>query len=162
MKTLSKADKLTTLFDQDWKTQRSTIRTRHDNSRTYDVIYSWDAKSDNPIPNSRLEQTLVPEQTCKPIVLSGKAVIELENTIGFDAINVKPQRNGGVAHVPLSQEQQDLNMRKDLTGYIPNIDDKQENSIPLVKQPKSFKLNKVNAPEIITVEKPDYMVQAGT
>lgn len=160
-KTKSNADKFTGLFDQDWQGAKSTIRNRTDANRTYDVMYSWDAMSDDPQPNSRLKQTLVPEQTCRPIVLSGKAVVGLETTAGFDAINVKMPTGEAKGMIPLTQEQADLGMRPDLSGYIPLVDGETGNAIPIVEANKSFKNYYVNSPDVISMEKPSYMVAAG-
>lgn len=35
------ADKITSLFDNDWKTRTSTLRTKGFDTRTYDRSYSW-------------------------------------------------------------------------------------------------------------------------
>lgn len=155
----SKADKFSDLFDQDWKTSKSTLREQEERTRTYDVLYSWDARSDNPEPNSRLSQTLVPQQTCKPIVLSGTAVINLESTTGFDAINVKPGQNLS-GTVPLNQDQKDLNMKRDFSGSIPDLDATNGKSALMFEQ-KSFKNYTVKKPEVILVDKPSYMESAG-
>lgn len=118
--------------------------------------------SDDPQPNSRLRQTLVPQQNCKPIVLSGAAVVCLENNEGFDAINVKMDGVKAKGAIPLTQEQTDLGMRPDLSGYIPVADGSYGTSqIPIVETNKSFKNYYVNSPAVITMEKPAYMTQAG-
>jgi hypothetical protein len=96
--------------------------------------------SDNPEPNSRLKQTLVPEQGCRPIVLSGTSIVCLEETHGFDAINVdqKVVQKGGL--VPLTQEQQDLGMSRDLTGKIPALEGEgAAGRVSLLKAPQSFR-----------------------
>lgn len=156
----SQADKFSDLFDQDWKTAKSTLREHDERTKTYDVLYSWDARSDNPEPDSRLSQTLVPQQTCKPIVLSGKAVITLENTAGFDAINVKAgDKPRGV--VPLTQDQSDLNMHSDLSGSIPTLDNS-DGKVALMRESKSFNNYTVRKPEVMLVEKPSYLENAGS
>jgi hypothetical protein len=157
----TKADKFSSLFDQDWKGAKSTIRNRTEALRTYDVMYSWDAMSDDPQPNSRLKQTLVPEQTCRPIVLSGKAVVGLEQTVGFDAINVKMPTDKAKGMIPLTQEQADLGMRPDLSGHIPLIDEKAHYLVPMVETNKAFRNYYVNSPDVVVMERPAYMVAAG-
>eukprot|EP01038_Epipyxis_sp_PR26KG_P006695 gene6695-9184_t len=183
-KKLSGADKLTNLFDNDWKTQKSTIRDRVDRVRSYDPSYSWDGRTDNPQPFTRLQAEYLPFQQSKPITLSGSAVVTLENGVnsGFNAINVKQPvtqwrsygsmgggeevSNGGKLNrsssIPLTSEQLAVGMKPDLSGKVPILEDaKQSNKALLVNEKLTFRNNNIHAPSIIKAEKPEFMVEAG-
>lgn len=157
----SKADQFSEFFDNNWKKNKSSIRTRHDNARQYDVSYSWDAKSDNPKSFSRLQATYLPYQPVNPLTLSGSAVVLLEETTGFSAINVK-QPNKVQSTIPLTSDQRDLGMKTDLTAEIPFVNDaKGKGKVVLVDVNQSFKNHSVVPPVLVQGELPAYMTAAG-
>jgi len=157
----SKADQFSEFFDNDWKKNKSSIRTRHDNARQYDVSYSWDAKSDNPNSFSRLQATYLPYQPVNPLTLSGSAVVLLEETTGFSAINVK-QPNKVQSTIPLTADQRDLGMMTDLTAEIPFVNEaKGKGKVVLVDVNQSFKNHSVVPPVLVQGELPAYMTAAG-
>ena len=160
-KKLSKADKFQSLFDNDWKNNKSTMRHRTEEMRQYDPSYSWDARSDNPQSFSRLQATYLPYQPVKPMTLSGPSVILLEETNGFSAINVK-QPNTEQSKVPLTAEQRDIGMNSDLSGTIPFVKHAAtEGKVTLVGAKQTFKNQGLAPPELLHGEIPEFMKQAG-
>jgi hypothetical protein len=163
-KKASAADKFATLFDQDWAHTQSRIRTRLDDNRVYDVTNSWDSRSDNPRSFSRLDQTAVPYQNTAPIVLSGTAVVPLEANTGFSAINVKHPEYAKTT-IPLTLEQQDVQMRQDLSGYIPlkqQLSQEQNPKKVIIMEAQSgFENYQIKAPTLTSIEKPAFALQAG-
>jgi hypothetical protein len=164
----SKADKFSTLFDQDWKNTRSTIRDKLDQSRTYDVTNSWNAQSDNPAAFARLQQTLVPFQKSKPIVLSGAAVVVLEETPGCNTLNLPHPDYEQHTQIPLTLEQHDIGMSKDLSGKIEILEKHRQslangarNKILVVEKPASFENFHLQPPKIKEVDLPSYSLEAG-
>ena len=159
----STADRFSALFDQDWAHTKSRIRTRVDDRRVYDPTNSWDSRSDNPRSFSRLDQTAVPFQKTAPIVLSGAAVVPLEENTGFSAINVK-HPDCHRTQIPLTQEQRDVGMGPDLSGQIPlrreTSPDDPRRTIVIREQP-GFAYMSVKGPELAVVEKPAYILAAG-
>jgi len=157
----SKADKLLNLFDNDWKMNKSTVRIKGDRTRSYDPAYSWDARSDNPNSFSRLQATEMPAQPCKPITMSGAAVIELEYNTGFDALNVK-QHPRGESKIPLTVEQRDVGMRTDLSGTVPIATEaRASNQVVVVDESLGFRNNQLAPPKLVQVNPPHYMEGAG-
>ena len=157
----STADKFSTLFDNDWKHNKSTIRQRTERIRTYDPTYSWDARSDNPQSFSRLQATEMPFQPANPVTMSGHAVIQLETIPGFDAINVQRDRKE-TSKVPLTWQQRDLAMKNDLTGSIPFVKDAVDsNKVVLVEERTTFKNSKMIEPSLSAQPVPDFMIAAG-
>lgn len=155
------ADKFSTYFDQDWGNTRSKIRTRAENRRTYDVSNSWDARSDNPESFSRLNQTLVPYQPTVPIVLSGTSVIKLEDNVGCDTLNVK-QNKPSSTYIPLSIEQQDVQMNPDLSATISIKNEAKLNSkVVVVDRRDGFENMNIKAPQLKDIDLPEYVVKAG-
>lgn len=160
-KRTSKADKFQQLFDNDWKNNRSAVRNRTEELRQYDPSYSWDARSDNPQSFSRLQATYLPYQPIKPMTLSGPAVILLEETHGFNAINVK-QPNKELSKIPLSSNQRDLGMDNDLSGNIPFVKNaKAEGKVTLVGERQTFKNQDLAPPVLIQGDMPEFMKSAG-
>jgi hypothetical protein len=170
-KKLSDADKFSTLFDQDWKNTKSLIRTRSERQRTYDVSNSWDARSDNPQSFSRLEQTLVPFQKSKPIVLSGSAVVMLEETSGCNTLNL-PHPAYERAELPLTTEQRDIGMAPDLSGNVAILESYHRNNIDpsgsgkrkttiIVDKPATFMNGHMNPPVLKEIPLPKHYLEAG-
>lgn len=102
-KEIGPSEKITQLFDRDWKNGKSTIRTRTQDKQSYDVSYSWNGRSDNPMEFSRLQATEMPVQPSKPITMSFAAVVELEKGETFDALNQynlpMPKTKVGVSNI---------------------------------------------------------------
>jgi hypothetical protein len=156
------ADKFAELFDKDWKSAKSTIRVRSDNMKTYDPTYSWDAKVDDPKTFSRLQATYVTSQPVKPIVLSGAAVVLLENTNGFNSINVK-QPSSELSKIPLTIPQRDTGMKVDLSGTIPILNDaKKLNAAVIMTETPGFNRHMMQAPTLQIAEPPKFMEAAGS
>ena len=157
----STADKFSAMFDQDWSKTKSRIRDRFDEKRTYDVTNSWDARSDNPKSFARLEQTLVPFQNSCPIVLSGAAVVELEDNRGFNSINVKQPKHERCA-IPLTVEQQDVNMAPDLSAHVPIAENAKRTGKHLVMEKAArFENMALQPPVYKEVTLPEYVQRAG-
>lgn len=158
----SKADKFSSLFDQDWSNTKSRLRTRiESNQRAYDLTNSWDARSDNPQSFSRLDQTLVPYQPSAPIVLSGTAVVQLERNEGFNAINVK-QPSHEVSKVPLTVDQQAIGMTNDLSGKVPILERAvSRGKVLIMEQAPSFQNMSVQQPKVVESTIPAFVQQAG-
>ena len=103
----------------------------------------------------------MPFQGCKPICLSGPAVVPLENTDGFNAINVK-QPSKELSKVPLTMEQQDIKMRHDMSGVVPYVQEVHKNKkIVLMDRNTTFNNNVVDPAKFTDGNIPEYMVQAG-
>lgn len=162
-KKASTADKFSQLFDQDWSNTKSRIRTQQENRRTYDISNSWDARSDNPQEFSRLDQTLVPFQKSRPIVLSGNCVVQLEENTGYDTLNIKMPNFKSTSHIPLTVQQKDTGMTNDLTGQIPILDHtvSSSNQILVMDKRPGFENNNLSAPTLKAVAPPEYFHQAG-
>jgi hypothetical protein len=157
----SKADRFQKLFDHNWSENRSTIRTRTQETRQYDPSYSWDAKSDNPESFSRLQATYLPYQPIKPMTLSNNAVVLLEETHGFNAINVR-QPAKELSKIPLTSEQRDIGMEKDLSGNIPFVKETtNEGKVILVGSKQTFKNQDLAPPVLVRDEVPEFMKAAG-
>ena len=157
----SSADKFTGLFDDNWKEKKSTVRTKFAGARTYDPSYSWDARSDNPEHFSRLESKLMPLQTVRPIVLSHNAVVPLEESTGMEVLNVK-QPSSTLSYIPLTQEQRDVGMTKDLTGTIPMcVEAVSKGKHVVLKEPLGFKNMDMRPAEFKSFEMPSCLIEAG-
>ena len=117
---MSSADLLSTYFDRpDWARSRSSLRTRPQR-RSYNPLFSWEGRSDDPRSFARLAVTHFPSApAARPLCLSGAAVIELED--GEDAGSLtgyRPELRYSDAP-PLSKEQASVGMAPDLSGAIP-------------------------------------------
>lgn len=160
----STADRFTQLFDDDWGRTKSRLRTQLEDRRSYDVSNSWDARSDNPESFTRLEQTLVPFQKSAPIVLSGAAVVPLEENTGFSAINVKNPEYHKSA-VPLTLEQRDAQMKADLSGKIPLREEVRSSGNSrktiVMSEPPGFSNMNLKNPSLVAIDKPEFVVAAG-
>mmetsp|Transcript_7849 Transcript_7849/g.13001 ORF Transcript_7849/g.13001 Transcript_7849/m.13001 type:complete len:375 (+) Transcript_7849:131-1255(+) len=157
----SKAEKFSSLFDNNWRENKSTIRHRTEDLRQYDPSYSWDARSDNPKSFSRLQATYLPYQAVKPMTLSGPAVVLLEDTNGFNAINVK-QPDKEISKIPLTTEQRDIGMNENLSGDIPFVADTiSHGKVSLVKAPQTFKNQGLAPPVLTSDDVPEFLSQAG-
>jgi len=135
MKKSSAADKLKMHFDEDWRANRSTLKQAIENRATYNPTTSWEGRSDNPIPNSRMDQAVeVAMQTTRPCTLLGKAVVLLENPEGMTVYNVQ-----GISKtkssIPLTLEQRELGMvDNNLSATIPLVElAKKENKVILLE-----------------------------
>jgi hypothetical protein len=158
---ISKADKFQQLFDNDWRLNKSAVRHRTEDARQYDPSYSWDARSDNPQSFSRLQATYLPNQPVKPMTLSGAAVVLLEETNGFNAINVKqPARE--LSKIPLTSDQRDIGMDNDLSGNIPFVSQTASaGRVTLVGEQQTFKNHGLAPAMLIQGDIPSYMKEAG-
>mmetsp|Transcript_28417 Transcript_28417/g.28724 ORF Transcript_28417/g.28724 Transcript_28417/m.28724 type:complete len:379 (-) Transcript_28417:127-1263(-) len=162
MKGKTLVDKLAQHFDEDWSTQRSTLRQsleEQERSR-YNPINSWDGKSDNPKTFSRLDHTVeTAVQISRPIALSGCAVIPLEEPEGMSIFNAQKANNSSIK-IPLTLEQREIGMAgENLKGEIPLKNNVTNNNQSLVmdKGPE-FRNMVLNPPSYKVVEKPDYYV----
>ena len=157
------ADKLNSLLDNEWIATKSTVRSRYNNNRTYDVTYSYDARSDNPIPYSKMEVNYMPNQPARPICVSGNAVILLEKQAGLEVFNIKQDNTRTIAMVPLTQEQKFLVMSKDsYKGHIPIFEDaKKLGKSVIMAEPESFQKYHIQAPVFEIVSKPECFEKAG-
>lgn len=160
-KLLTAHEKFTTLFDREWSKSKSTIRNRCDDDKSYDPSYSWDGRSDNPVEFTRLQATQMPVQHTRPVTLSGSAVVELEPHTGFEVLNVI-QENRTKGHIPLTAEQIDVGMAKDLSATVPmKLQAASASKDILMEAQPAFKNNDLRPPQFTQTEKPQYMIDAG-
>lgn len=152
--------KFTELFDNDWKRTRSNVRARTADDKSYDISYSWDARSDNPKEFSKMEATDIPVQFSKPVTLSGSQIVELEPQSGQFLNPSIPNREQ--AKIPLTAEQHDLDMSHDLRGTIPICQSAfaQGKTVTIEKRPV-FNNMDLQPPTFQLESKPDYMIRAG-
>jgi hypothetical protein len=88
-------------------------------------------------------------------------VILLEETNGFNAINVK-QPAKELSKIPLTADQRDLGMEKDLSGNIPFVKDTvNSGKVVLVGSKQTFKNQDLAAPVLVQSEMPEFMKAAG-
>lgn len=164
-KLISTADKFTELFDNDWKRNtRSAVRTRCEDSRSYDPSYSWEAKGDDPREFSKLDKCAMPVQHTRPITLSGAAVIPMDRITGFEVLNVFDNRNPKphTSCIPLTQDQRDLGMKPDFSCQIPRVNDALGRGGILVVEENPCYKNMSMQPTIFKeVQQPSFMVEAG-
>ena len=161
-KSRSLAEKLTIHFDKDWSLNRSTLRAKTADDRSYNPDSSWDAKSDNPEQFSRLQATEMPVQLAKPVTLSGHAVVELETkTDGLKILNVQ-QADKKLSNIPLNREQLDVEMKTDLS-CVSGLEEKAKQigtTIIMDKLP-SFQNMKNEGPVFEQVVIPQALIEAG-
>ena len=161
-KSRSQAEKLTIHFDKDWSLNRSTLRAKTADDRSYNPDSSWDAKSDNPVQFSRLQATEMPVQSARPVTLSGHAVVELETkTDGLKILNVH-QADKKLNNIPLNREQLDVEMKPDLS-CVSELEEKAKTlgySIIMDKLP-SFQKMKNEGPVFEQVTVPQALIEAG-
>ena len=158
--TEKKLSKFTDLFDKNWKSQRSTLRARTADDRSYDISYSWDARSDNPLAFTRMEATDVPVQPSRPICLSGTQIVTLEPQSGqFLNPDMPPVTQ---ADIPLNTIQRDVGMSSDLTGNIPLVSNaRQEGKSVTIERREVFSNMNVRAPTFKLEARPEYLDRAG-
>ena len=150
----------TDLFDKNWKNMRSTLRAQTADDRSYDISYSWDARSDNPVSFSRMEATDVPVQPAKPICLSGSQIVILEPQSGQFLNPVVPPTQR--AHVPLTANQIDVGMASDLTCKIPIADQAMSEGKTVCIESREVYANMgMKAPRFRLESRPEYMDRAG-
>jgi len=152
--------KFTDLFDKNWKNTRSSLRAQTADDRSYDISYSWDARSDNPVSFSRMEATDVPVQPAKPICLSGAQIVSLEPQRGqFLNQNIAPKQQ---AQIPLNAIQNDLGMAPDLSGTIPlTRQARDEGKTVCIQKREVFANMEMRGPTFQLEGRPEYMNRAG-
>lgn len=156
------AGAFTELFDRNWKRSKSSLRARTADDASYDPTYSWDAKTDNPDPFSKMEATDVPVQFARPVTLSGQQVIPLEPQSG-QFLNVDPMHKlKGLNAIPLTHDQMDVNMNDDLHGGIPMHQEAHASGkFVTIKERSVFAQSQNQAPKFQTEHKPEFMERAG-
>ena len=151
-KTLTPAEKLSNLFDNDWKTSRSNLRSGN-----------FPFSSTPKTQSSRIDQKEVVTQESKPIALIGSTVVYLEkNTDGLSGINVQ-QAPTTLASIPLTVEQDTLQMKPNLNRFsIPLCENaKKENKIIIENEQSTFENMQIKPPKFIQVEEPIYYKECG-
>lgn len=157
----STADKFTSLFDNDWNKSKSTLRTKFEGSRKYDPVYSWEGRRDDPKEFTRMEATIMPLQSTRPIVLSGNAVVGLEESTGMEVLNSRLDIKTP-PHLPLTQEQRDVGMSKDLSGKIPMVTDAtRQGKFVVLDEPLGYKNQDMRPAVFKTIETPKCLLEAG-
>ncbi len=158
----SHADRLTSHFDKDWTMNRSSLRAKTADDRSYDPSHSWDARTDDPVEFSRLQTTEMPLQSIRPITLSGAAVVALETqTDGLRVLNgYQPPKV--LAPIPLTVEQQDVGMKIDLSCKV-EMDEKAKSNNKVVLQDAnpSFQFFGNRGPKFREDDIPNYLIEAG-
>ena len=152
--------KFTDLFDKNWKNTRSSLRAQTADDRSYDISYSWDARSDNPVSFSRMEATDVPVQPAKPICLSGSQIVQLEPQRGqFLNQSIPPTQR---AQIPLNATQNDVGMVTDLSGTIPiSTQARDEGKTVCIQKREVYANMEMRGPTFALEERPEYMNRAG-
>lgn len=164
MKKVTAADKLKMHFDEDWRANRSTLKQTIENRATYNPTTSWEGRSDNPIPNSRMDQAVeVAMQTTRPCTLLGKAVILLENPEGMTVYNVKGTEKTK-SHIPLTLEQRELDMvENNLSATVPLVElAKKENKVILMENKGEYRNFQVHGPTFKLETPPDFLPPPGS
>jgi hypothetical protein len=158
----SRADKLSSHFDNEWPAQKSRIREVRTERVNYSPTYSWDAKSDDPNSFSKLNADQLPTQPTRPCTLSGARVIELETSGGIDVLN-GTQRSHALTGLPLTTHQTDIGMvGTDLTGTIPLASNATQNGQKLyMKNNYTFKNYSIQPPQFTAEEIPEFYREAG-
>lgn len=152
--------KFTDLFDKNWKETRSSLRARTADDRSYDISYSWDARSDNPSAFTRMDTTDVPVQPCHPVCLSGNQIVPLEPQ-SSQFLNPDIPRTQQ-SSLPLNNDQRDLGMKGDLSCSIPLAEmAKAEGKAVTIDRREVFSNMNVVPPSFTTEKHPDYMTRAG-
>lgn len=162
MKGKTVVDKLVKHFDEDWKTQRSTIRQTNEEIERlkYNPTSSWEAKSDNPRHFSRLDQTVeVAVQTTRPIALLNSAVLILEKPEGMSVYGREKMTNSSIP-IPLTLEQRDIGMVSgNLSGDIPLTKElKDDKKVIVMEKGPCFQNMQVKGPVFKIEEKPEFYV----
>jgi len=152
--------KFTDLFDKSWKNTRSSLRARTADDRSYDISYSWDARSDNPAAFTRMEATDCPVQPARPICLSGTQIVPLEPQSGqFLNPDIPATKR---STIPLNTIQQDIGMEVDLSGSIPMASNaRTEGKYVCIDSREGFANMNMAPPTFKIEERPDYMDRAG-
>jgi hypothetical protein len=158
----SRADKLSSHFDNDWATQKSRIREVRTNRVGYSPTYSWDAMSDDPGRFSKLNADQLPTQPTRPCTLAGARVIELDSSGGIEVLN-GTQRNQQSTALPLTSHQADVGMvGTDLTGTIPLASEAHQNGKKVfMKKNYAFHNYSIQAPKFSAEELPEFYRDAG-
>ncbi len=140
---------------------RSTLRVQTADDRSYDISYSWDARSDNPVSFSRMQATDVPVQPAKPICLSGAQIVPLEPQSGqFLNPTIPPTQR---AQIPLNTTQCDVGMQPDLSGNIPLKNQAlTEGKTVCIQKRETFANMGMRGPEFALETRPEYMDRAGS
>lgn len=161
-RTLTPAQQLTSYFDRDCQFSRSTHRSKN---RDYDVVHSWDARSDNGENDHTLkvEQKEVATQHTRPICLLGSQVILMEkNSDGLAGICVN-QEEKTIASLPLTVEQETIGMKPSLDRIsIPLSENAvKENKKIIETVPLTFEKMQLVPPTFTSVKEPSYFKECG-
>jgi hypothetical protein len=153
--------KITELFDNNWRSTRSAVRTRESDVRPYDPAHSWEARHENPKTFSKLEANYVTVQPTRPIVLSGSAVVPLDSKKGMDVLNIKqPPRE--LCPIPLTQEQRDVFMEPNLKAKVPMLAEAAStNKVIVMSEPLGYKNMDVRPASFKQIDVPQALIDAG-
>lgn len=159
----SMANKLTMHFDKPWGMNRSTLRAKTADERSYDPSHSWDAISDDPRAFTRLEATEMPVQEAHPVTMSGGAMVELERkTDGLKVLNGY-QPSTTLRPIPLTMEQKDVEMVEEtLSGYN-KLEQRarEEGKKVVMEMPAYFANMQVRAPALKGLQAPKALRESG-
>jgi hypothetical protein len=158
----STAERFTKCFDKDWTLNRSTLRGRLSDDRSYDASHSWDALSGAPAAFSRLQETALPVQETRPITLINNRVLSLENeTDGLKILNGF-QPDSQLNEIPRTQAQVDVGMARDLSCKIPLKDQAvADGKAVLVESNQRFFNYHMEGPQLTVVAAPEVLSRAG-
>jgi hypothetical protein len=163
-KSKTSSQKITDLFDQDWKNSRSNIRHKIVDSRSYDPITSWDAKSSNTSQFSKFNVTYIPTQASKPVCLSGAQVIPLDTITGMEVLNASNSISNASSalNIPLTKDQQDVGMTFDLNNVSAKfgLASSMGKDVVLIEK-VGFKNQSVVDPKLELVHPPIAITEAG-
>lgn len=103
----------------------------------------------------------MPNQPVRPIVMSGNAVICLEDAHGLEVLNVS-QNPKTAAFIPLTQEQRDVGMKTNLKGEVPMcMEAATRGNVVVLEEPLGFKNNMVRAANFKEISVPKCLIEAG-
>ena len=165
---VSKANKFSTHFDNNWVTQKSKLREVRTERENYSPTYSWNGESDDPRVFSRLQAEQLPVQTTRPCTLSGARIIELDPVnSGMEVLigskRISDKTTPASTKLPLTSHQVDIGMiGDDLQGNVPLASiANQTGQKVIMKQNYSFKNYSIRPPNFVAEELPSFYHEAG-
>ena len=154
------AQSITGLFDNGWKNQTSSVRTKAFMTRTYDPKTSWNGLSQDKFSRTNIVNE-VPKQLSGTIALEGKTVLPLDDSKNLEMLNIRQQAKQ-LNNIPLTTEQSEMYMSVDLKGKVPaQMETHGTNKFVIEHQLPGFKNALPTPPMYKAVDLPSYMIEAG-
>ena len=112
------AEQLTAHFDNNWSQTRSSLRDKAATHSSYNPLYSWEGRSDDPRSFTKLQVTHYPSALTKPLCMSGASIIPLERNEDVSIFNGFQADSALSSSIPRTLQQRDVEMASDLSGNI--------------------------------------------